>query len=472
VPGQSQYGALFVLQVAWCDLAWSEKEDRMTKKRSMALVVMLLGVLVIIGAVLSAGSVAAQPEARDMAPAAQPWYDVVRVPVSADTVIDAWNMNRNYSRNWTLRMRANDGASAMYQVDLSPLDLPPNVVVGKAVLRLYVSSRSNPNPMEVRAFAITRPWAVEQTTWRMADSATSWQRAGCNGEEDRELTGTAPTTLDGEGSWVEIDVTTIVSRWHDGGLPNQGLILKSSKGSAADYTFISTEHSTSEWHPYLEVSLTTLPGSTPTATPQPAVLVDKVGPEGPLWVTQYEVVSYTITVQNNGVAPLTGVILTDTLPLGTEFIEASDDGVYDGEMQQSGAVIWSLGDLDILESRSVSLKLGIPTWVQEKGNVLNMARTNCTECAHVTEGYWEIFVSVPTNTPTLMPTATATATPEPTLPPPTSTATPDPTLPPPTATPTVEPMADTMYFVLITKGWQVHMPPMYMPLLLREGSLP
>lgn len=431
----------------------------MTKKGSTALLAVLLGVLIIVGAVLSSGSVAAQPEVRGIAPNAQPWYDVVRLPVSADTVIDSWNQDRNYSTNWTLRMRANDVSSAMYQVDLSSLELPSNTVVGKAVLRLYVHSRTNPIPMAVSAFAITRPWAAEHVTWRMADPTTSWQRAGCNGEEDRELTGGAPTIIEGEGRWVEIDVTTIVSRWHDGRLPNLGLILKSSKGGASAYTFVSTEHSTSQWHPHLEVSLTTLPEPTPTATPLPAVLVNKVGPEGPLWVTRYEVVSYTITVQNNGVAPLTGVILTDTLPLGTEFIEASDGGVYDGEMQHSGAVVWSLGALDILESQSVSLKLGIPTWVQEKGNVVNMARANCTECAHANEGYWEIFVSVPTNTPTLTPTATSTSTPEPTL-------------PPPTATPTIEPMAHTMYFVLITNGWQVHRPPMYMPLLFREGSLP
>jgi uncharacterized repeat protein (TIGR01451 family) len=435
----------------------------MAKKRSTALVAVLLGVLVIVGAVLGSGSVAAQREVRDSGPVAYPWYDVVNVPVSADTVIDSWNLDRNYSTNWGLRMRANDVSSAMYQFDLSTLDVQPNVVVGKAMLRLYILSRTNPIPMEVRAFAITRPWAVEHATWRMADLNTSWQRSGCNGENDRELTGTAPTVVEGEGRWVEIDVTTIVSRWQDGRLPNLGLILKSGKGGSAEYTFVSKEHSSPQWHPHLQVSLTTLAEPTPTATPLPAVLVNKVGPAGPLWVTQHEVVSYTITAQNNGTAPLTGVILTDTLPLGTEFIEASDGGVYDGDMHYSGAVVWSLGDLDILESRTVSLKLGIPRWVQERGNVVNIVRTNCTECAHVQEGYWEIFVNVPTSTPSVTPTATSTATPEPTLPPPTTT---------PTVMPTIEPPTHTMYFVLIAKGWQVERPSRYMPQLFWEGSLP
>ncbi|MBC7078299.1 MAG: DNRLRE domain-containing protein, partial [Synergistales bacterium] len=356
--------------------------------------------------------------------------------------------------------------AVLYKFDISSLLARTNVVVGKANLHVYVQSRVNRNSLDVSAFGIKRPWSASTVNWNFADTGSPWQSSGCNGPDDRTQQGSPVTKFDVEGQWESIDVTSLVSNWQTGDLPNEGIILKGVSSTTAGYTLISQDHSSISLHPYLEVVLAALPtgtptsSPTPTSTPLPAVLVQKVGPPGPLYVEGFEVVSYTITLTNNGVFDLTNIVVTDTLPLGTEFIDASDDGVFEGDEAESGAVIWQIPSLSIRESRTLSLRLGIPTWVKRRGNVVNLVRTNCLECMTVQEDYWEIFVNVPT--PTYTPTATDTPTP-------TATVT-------PSATPTATPPLRKMYFVLAFNNWRSPasepLLPMYFALLHNESSLP
>jgi len=75
-------------------------------------------------------------------------------------------------------------------------------------------------------------------------------------------------------------------------------------------------------------------------------------------------VTYTITITNKGDAAATNTVLTDTVPAGTSFVEASDGGRF-----ADGKVTWELGTLAVDATKTVTLTLK----ADSRGTVRNMA---------------------------------------------------------------------------------------------------
>ncbi len=75
-----------------------------------------------------------------------------------------------------------------------------------------------------------------------------------------------------------------------------------------------------------------------------------------------DVLTYTLSYTNEGAQVASGVVLEDRLPMGIEFISASDGGVFGG-----GTVAWNLGDLNPGESGTVTVSIRV--W--SAGTVLN-----------------------------------------------------------------------------------------------------
>ena len=106
-----------------------------------------------------------------------------------------------------------------------------------------------------------------------------------------------------------------------------------------------------------------------TVVHQPVLKVTKTGPE-----LRYvnRAVSYEVTVQNTGDAPARDTVLVDTIPAGTEFIKASDNGQF-----ANGKVTWNLGTLAPKASKKVTLAI-MP---RSRGTIRNtaMATAYCAE---------------------------------------------------------------------------------------------
>ncbi|MBP7933595.1 MAG: DUF11 domain-containing protein [Phycisphaerae bacterium] len=98
-----------------------------------------------------------------------------------------------------------------------------------------------------------------------------------------------------------------------------------------------------------------------TVVRQPTLVVTKTGP-GERYVGRP--VPFEITVTNNGDAVARDTVLTDPLPAGTEFIEASDGGQFSG-----GKVTWNLGTLEPNASKKVTVTLRATT----RGEIKNTA---------------------------------------------------------------------------------------------------
>jgi len=331
--------------------------------------------------------------------------ETLYITPSADTVLHAWYPQSNYGREWTLSFRSGGITSPMFKFDLSSLPDLDDLLVAQAKLYLYVQSRSNPVSMSVSAYAVKTPWVANEATWILADNSTEWQEGGCNGPDDREQEGSGVVLFSDVDRWVSVDVTEIVQSWVRDRTENHGIVLKSFARGSVAYTVVGADHADVSLRPMLEIVLVAVPTPeatmTPTSTPRPkpGVSVSKVGPVGPLTVGETEVISYTIDIRNVGIDPVTGVVITDVLPLGTGFLSCTGGGIYDSD---DNIVTWQIPLLAAGVSQTVELNLELPTWVKEEGAVVNLVRADCAECSQVQEAIWEIpiLVADPTPTPT------------------------------------------------------------------------
>ena len=94
------------------------------------------------------------------------------------------------------------------------------------------------------------------------------------------------------------------------------------------------------------------------------------------------------------------MIVTDVLPLGTEFLACSAGCTFDSPDPDLRFAVWEIGLMGAQEQMTLTLDLRLPAWVQEEGNIVNLVRGTCAECPTVPEAYWEIPVLVPTPTAT------------------------------------------------------------------------
>jgi uncharacterized repeat protein (TIGR01451 family) len=169
-----------------------------------------------------------------------------------------------------------------------------------------------------------------------------------------------------------------------------------------------------------------------------------------------DVVQFDLTVQNSGAAQsLTSVVVSDTVPTGTNFVWCSG-----GCTQVGGDVRWDLGTLAPGETRTLQLRVQIdPAFTGNQ--IVNSYRASSVETglvlgADVTVLVIQPATATPTNTPIPPDTPTPTNTP---IPADTPTSTPGPPPPPPppgpgpgpapTSTPTPIPTLTPTVIVLL-----------------------
>jgi len=337
-------------------------------------------------------------------------FETIRVPAGADTTLHSWFPYDDLGDRATLTIRSEEVARALLRFDLTSLPYPNRMAVARATLRVYVQSGTNPLPLEVSAYALNRSWEEREANWYRANAGTLWDAAGANGVPgDRAGTLAASAGLSRGGEWVELDVTGLVREWIAGQRAAHGVALQGESRGAVGYTLASSEYSDPDLRPHLSILYSVLPTATPTqtamptatATPGPVLAVEKVGPAGPLQV-HGQTITYNITVRNVGSDLATDVSLVDTLPLGTVFSSASENGVYDA---QQHAITWTGLSLHSGESKVVVIHVDLAAWTAGAGQIVNVVEARCDGCAPA-QAQWETLVipESPSPTPTLRPT--------------------------------------------------------------------
>lgn len=184
----------------------------------------------------------------------------------ADTFVYLYAPNDNYAWGDALKVGYRQQYAGLLRFELG--SIPYDATVTQATLQLYASGWSGKN-VTIGAYAVLRPWGVDQTTWNAATSSSNWALPGCNDTAtDRRATPEATFLTTGIYKWYALDVTSLVQEWVNGTLGNQGLLLRQTVYDAYNMFFASAEHGTASLRPKLTITYHGAggPSATPTAT--------------------------------------------------------------------------------------------------------------------------------------------------------------------------------------------------------------
>ncbi|MBS1213003.1 MAG: collagen triple helix repeat protein [Proteobacteria bacterium] len=210
--------------------------------------------------------------------------EALTLKASDDTDIDRLNPTRiNGAGQQVLIRTAGGERSGFVRFDLA--DLPLDVPVTRATLRLWVNSVPTPGSLDIAA------------------PLTEWREGTLNANTIPALgvaQATAAIPAGARNTYVNVNVTSLVQQWQTGDLPNFGLALLPKPGGAISVAFDSKENTTTS-HP-MELEITLAGPAGPRGPQGPA---GPQGPQGPAGTgfSEYQVVSKTATVSaGTGVA--------------------------------------------------------------------------------------------------------------------------------------------------------------------------
>jgi uncharacterized repeat protein (TIGR01451 family) len=331
-----------------------------------------------------------------------------------DTFINEWDPASSHGGEWHLSVRPGGVQVALFRFDVS--GIPAAADVAMATLRVYGVSRSNDNPTRLTAWKVNRSWDANAATWTQATAADRWAQSGCKGvPADRGGTATAPADLGEPGTSCVLDVTAMVRDWVSNPGGNRGLLVGSLGGVSVRYQLASSSYPREGLRPALTIIYTLQPTATPTFTPtstatpthtptvtatptatptRPPILgIEKEDSTDP--VCTADMLRYNISVSNTGGSEARNLVVTDKVPLGAYFIEASPGGVYNDEL---GAVVWQLDKLAAGARKGVYIEVGLYEWIAMEGVITNAASVEADNASAVSDYEWTV-VLLPTPRP-------------------------------------------------------------------------
>lgn len=115
-----------------------------------------------------------------------------------------------------------DGRIVRSLIRFNPANLPPNQIITKATLRVYlIVSYDFPNTNRtITTYRVTSNWSESSVTWNNAPGF-----ADAYGSK---------SIVHGAWGWYEFDVTNLVSAWYNGTYPNYGIKLRGPEISGPD----------------------------------------------------------------------------------------------------------------------------------------------------------------------------------------------------------------------------------------------
>lgn len=184
----------------------------------------------------------------------------VRFRPDDDTYLDYFHENSPHGGLSWLMLREDKLLRPVLEFDVSSIN---GTIIRSARLWLYVPVVDDPSsqklPCQFAAYCVLKDWNEATATWNYP-----WDTEGCEGSRDRCGEYSEKKTVETEGAWVSLDVTTIAQQWVDG--ENHGLILLNPGPSQiGKAVFYSTRYASQSLHPYLDVDYA-FPTNTPTAT--------------------------------------------------------------------------------------------------------------------------------------------------------------------------------------------------------------
>jgi hypothetical protein len=191
----------------------------------------------------------------------------------ADTYIVRWEDNGNHGGEQGLRLSGGGDRTCLLRFDLS--EVPSNVVVKAAQLKLYANLKWNPqDEVGTNVYRLLQGWSVDEVTWAERLLGVPWTQGGASAPDmDYDPQSYASQQLQDTKTWYDYNVTDLVRDWlaHPGS--NHGLMLRGDTGRGT-FTLNSSEslqHKPGLVVVYAYPTPTPSPTRTsvPTATPSP-----------------------------------------------------------------------------------------------------------------------------------------------------------------------------------------------------------
>jgi hypothetical protein len=181
----------------------------------------------------------------------------------ADTTLDGYTSSRkelNKGGYQSLSIWGDGVKRILLRSDLEAI--PQEAQIQKAELKLFCSELNWPGDRALQAFRVTAPWAegTSSSIYDLPDGATwiesnyvdhdmthegDWIQPGgdidCSTDYGLGPTGLVATAQMTPGSWVILDITTLMQEWVSGSVPNHGLLLQASDSGNNDGSFPSSE---------------------------------------------------------------------------------------------------------------------------------------------------------------------------------------------------------------------------------------
>ena len=137
----------------------------------------------------------------------------------------------------------------------------------------------------------------------------------------------------------------------------------------------------------LETDPFTCPPATITVKGRPSLKVEKSGSPNP--VLAGDEITYTISYENGGDAPAENVVLTDPLPQLTDFVLASNEGLFDASTK---SVSWNVGKLEPGDKGIVQLVLKVDPNAPDGSVIRNVASISADGINPITSSPLDITV--------------------------------------------------------------------------------
>lgn len=152
--------------------------------------------------------------------------------------ISEWYANQNFNFSTALFVsqyqQSGDDYRALFQFDLA--SLPTTSTIEKAELELKIYRNEVADSISVEAHRLLNNWIEERMIW---DDQPPFSL-----ESDGTTSITSTTALE----FISIDISDLVRGWHDGSIPNNGLILIGNEAENDLVGFVSTRgYYSNEW---------------------------------------------------------------------------------------------------------------------------------------------------------------------------------------------------------------------------------
>jgi len=151
------------------------------------------------------------------------------------------NVDTNYGDGETIKIGKSGGGQEFRSlIEFNISSIPESHTITSAVLRLHLLYSSSSNNITAEAHALAVPWEEQNATWYNRTSIEQWSQEGgsyySEVVESKEIS-TNP-------GWYNFSIDSVVRKWVNGSLENNGLIIVSPDASTGDYKDIDSSDST------------------------------------------------------------------------------------------------------------------------------------------------------------------------------------------------------------------------------------